>query len=120
MEVADLRAPEWRRGRVVLLGDAAATLLPSVGAGAATAMESAAVLNDELSRADSRHLSGALALYERCRHEPVTGLQDGSCTMFRMATTRRAALAAVRDAAFRVVPEGMMMRDVERSLEQPI
>ena len=120
VEVADLRAPEWHRGRVVLLGDAAATLLPSVGAGAATGMESAAVLNDELSRADARHLSGALALYEKRRRKPVSGLQDGSRTMFRMATTRRTALAAARDAAFRVVPEGMMMRDVERSMEQPI
>ena len=120
IEVADLRAPEWRRGRVVLLGDAVATLLPSVGAGAATAMESAAVLNDELSRADARHVSRALALYERRRRKPVTGLQDGSRAMFRMATTRRTALAAVRDAAFRVVPEGMMMGDVERSMEQPI
>ena len=120
VEVADLRVPEWRKGRVVLPGDAAATLLPSVGAGAATAMESAAVLNDELSRADAEHLSGALALYEKRRRKPVAGLQDGSRSMFRMATTRRATLARVRDAAFRVVPENMMMRDVERSLERPI
>ena len=83
-------------------------------------MDSAAVLNDELSGSDARHVSRALALYERRRRKPVTGLQDGSRAMLRMATTRRTALAAVRDAAFRVVPEGMMMRDFERSMKRPI
>lgn len=120
IQVADLLAHEWHRGRVVLLGDAAATLLPSVGAGAATAMESAAVLNDELSRADARHLAGALALYQKRRRKPVSGLRGGSRAMFRMATTRRAALAAARDAAFQLIPEGMMLGDVERSMERPI
>lgn len=120
IEVADLRVPEWYRGRAVLLGDAAATLLPSVGAGAATSMESAAVLNDELSRADARHLSGALRFYEKRRRKLVTGLQNGSYTMFRMATTRRVALAALRDTAFRMVPEGMLLKDVEQSLARPI
>jgi len=112
LEVADLRAPDWYRGRVVLLGDAAATLLPSVGAGAASAMESAAVLNDELSRADAEHLSGALRLYEKRRRGRVTKLQNGSRAMFRMGTARRLALAAVRDTAFRLVPEGTLMREI--------
>lgn len=120
LRVADLRAPEWRRGRVVLVGDAATTLLPSVGAGASVAMESAAVLADELSRADAGHLSGALRLYEARRRKPVTGLQNGSRAMFRAATTRRRILAAVRDAAFRLAPEGMLLREVERSMERPI
>jgi 2-polyprenyl-6-methoxyphenol hydroxylase-like FAD-dependent oxidoreductase len=120
LEVADLMAPEWHRGRVVLLGDAAATLLPSVGAGAASAMESAAVLNDELSRADARYLSGALRLYEKRRRERVTKLQNGSRTMFRMGTARRPALAAARNAAFRLVPEGMLMREIVEGMEQPI
>ena len=120
LEVADLMAPEWHRGRVVLLGDAAATLLPSVGAGAASAMESAAVLNDELSRADARYLSGALRLYEKRRRERVTRLQNGSRAMFRMGTARRPALAAARNAAFRLVPEGMLMREIVEGMEQPI
>lgn len=120
IDVADLRAPEWYRGRVVLIGDAAATLLPSVGAGAATATESAAVLNDELSRADDRHVREALELYEKRRRGRVIGLQNGSRAMFRMATTRRPALAAIRDAAFRLAPEGMLMRDIEQGLKRPI
>ena len=120
LEVADLRTREWHRGRVVLIGDAAATLLPSVGAGAASAMEAAAVLNDELSRADAGHLSGALRLYEKRRRERVTKLQNGSRAMFRMGTARRPALAAVRDTAFRLVPEGMLMREIVEGMERPI
>jgi hypothetical protein len=40
--------------------------------------------------------------------------------MFRVATTRRTALAAARDAAFRVAPEGMLLGGIERSMERPI
>jgi 2-polyprenyl-6-methoxyphenol hydroxylase-like FAD-dependent oxidoreductase len=95
-------------------------LLSSVGAGAATAIESAAVLSDELSRADARHLSGALKLYEKRRRKQVARLQNGSRTMFRIATTRRVILAALRDTTFRMMPEGMLLKDVEESLERPI
>jgi 2-polyprenyl-6-methoxyphenol hydroxylase-like FAD-dependent oxidoreductase len=83
-------------------------------------MESATVLKYELSRAYARHVSGALALYEKRRRKPVSGLQGGSRAMFRVATTRRTALAAARDAAFRVAPEGMLLGGIERSMERPI
>lgn len=83
-------------------------------------MEAAAVLNDELSRADAGHLSGALRLYEKRRRERVTKLQNGSRVMFRMGTARRPALAAVRDTAFRLVPEGMLMREIVEGMERPI
>lgn len=47
--MADVRAPQWTRGRVALVGDAAAAFLPTAGIGASMALESAAVLADELS-----------------------------------------------------------------------
>mgnify|MGYP003693748485 CR=1 FL=1 len=43
--------PAWARGRVALLGDAAHALTPNMGQGAGMAMEDAAVLAAELSRA---------------------------------------------------------------------
>ena len=113
-------APKWYRGRVVLLGDAAATLLPSVGAGAASAMKSAAVMSDELSRTDAGHLSGALRLYEKRRRERMTKLQNGSRAMFRMGTARRPILAVARDTAFRLVPEGMLIKEIVEGMERPI
>src|SRR5690606_2829035 len=53
--MADCRSRVWSRGRVVLLGDAAAAFLPTAGVGASAAMDSAAALADELSRADASH-----------------------------------------------------------------
>lgn len=53
--MADVRSPRWVRGRIVLVGDAAAAFLPTAGIGASMALESAAVLADELSRTDAAH-----------------------------------------------------------------
>jgi 2-polyprenyl-6-methoxyphenol hydroxylase-like FAD-dependent oxidoreductase len=67
-DIYDLKLQQWRRGRVVLIGDAGAAILPTAGVGASMAMESAAVLADELSRADSRFLEYSLERFiARCR-----------------------------------------------------
>src|SRR5690606_21944871 len=60
--MADVRAPQWVQGRVALVGDAAAAFLPTAGIGASMALESAAVLADELSRTDPTYLPNALQL----------------------------------------------------------
>ena len=65
----DARAPDWTKGRVVLLGDAAAAFLPTAGIGASMAMESAAVLADELSRAGAHDIPLALSFFEKRRRE---------------------------------------------------
>lgn len=64
LDMTELKAPRWHGGRVVLVGDTAAAVLPTAGLGASLAMESAAVLSDELSRADAGHVPVALRLYE--------------------------------------------------------
>jgi 2-polyprenyl-6-methoxyphenol hydroxylase-like FAD-dependent oxidoreductase len=48
--MTDVRAKDWVKGRVLLCGDAAVGFMPTAGAGANTAMRSAASLADELSR----------------------------------------------------------------------
>ena len=50
-DIEEVRQPDWARGRVALLGDAAHALTPNMGQGAGMAMEDAAVLADELSKA---------------------------------------------------------------------
>ena len=65
----DCRTTTWRKGRVVLLGDAAVGFLPTAGIGASMAMESAAALNDILSRTGPGFLELALERFER-RHRP--------------------------------------------------
>ena len=53
--MTDFRAKVWSRGRTVLLGDAAAAFLPTADVGASAAMDAAAPLSDELSRASNDH-----------------------------------------------------------------
>ena len=79
---ADVHADRWTLGRVVLVGDAAHATVPigAMGAmGASLAMESAAVLADELSRADSASIPQVLAQYVARRRPRVSpfGTQEG-------------------------------------------
>jgi 2-polyprenyl-6-methoxyphenol hydroxylase-like FAD-dependent oxidoreductase len=57
--------PQWTRGRVTLLGDAAHPMSPSVGQGAGMALEDAVVLAAQLR--DHRDLAAALAAYNDVR-----------------------------------------------------
>jgi len=61
--VSQIRMPSWTRGRVALLGDAAACPSLLAGQGSALAMVEAYVLATELARARSPH--EAFAAYER-------------------------------------------------------
>lgn len=77
-KIEDLRAARWTKNRVCLLGDAACAFLPTSPLGAGMAMESAAVLADELSRAGSATIPQALIYYEkRCRPRSIMA-QDES------------------------------------------
>jgi len=58
--------PQWTRGRVTVLGDAAHPMLPYLGQGACQAIEDGAVLAAALSAEASDPLTG-LARYERTR-----------------------------------------------------
>jgi salicylate hydroxylase len=58
--------PQWTRGRVTVLGDAAHPMLPYLGQGACQAMEDGCVLAMALD-AMPEDVPGALALYERSR-----------------------------------------------------
>jgi 2-polyprenyl-6-methoxyphenol hydroxylase-like FAD-dependent oxidoreductase len=50
-DIEEVHQAAWARGRVALLGDAAHALTPNMGQGAGMAMEDAAILANELSRA---------------------------------------------------------------------
>jgi 2-polyprenyl-6-methoxyphenol hydroxylase-like FAD-dependent oxidoreductase len=58
--------PQWTRGRVTVLGDAAHPMLPYLGQGACQAIEDGAVLATALSAEAADPLTG-LARYERTR-----------------------------------------------------
>ncbi len=62
--VSQIRMPSWTRGRVALLGDAAACVSLLAGQGSALAMVEAYVLAAELARAHGNHVQ-AFERYER-------------------------------------------------------
>jgi 2-polyprenyl-6-methoxyphenol hydroxylase-like FAD-dependent oxidoreductase len=72
-DIEEIRQPEWARGRVALLGDAAHALTPNMGQGAGMAMEDAAVLVQELTRAarGETDMTSALATYVDRRRRRV-------------------------------------------------
>ena len=119
LDMTELKATEWHTGRAVLVGDAAAAVLPTAGLGASLAMESAAVLADELLRTDAPHVPNALGLYEKRRRERVTKLQNGSGMVLRLLGVRRPALVAARNGVLRRLPE-KALGDVGGWMEKPI
>jgi 2-polyprenyl-6-methoxyphenol hydroxylase-like FAD-dependent oxidoreductase len=119
-QLADQRAASWVKGRVALLGDAAAAFLPTAGIGASMAMESAAVLADELSRADAAHLDHALAFYETRRRKRVEAAQNDSRHMARMMFIETVPLAWGRDQALKFYSLDQLVKQIAKIFDQPI
>ena len=67
--------PNWTRGRLTLLGDAAHPMLPHVGQGANQAIEDAVALATVLHRADRTTAPRALCLYQALRRERTARVQ---------------------------------------------
>ena len=117
---SDIRAPHWSKGRVVLMGDAAVAFLPTAGVGASMAMESAAVLNDELSRADARRVPAAIDFFTKRRRERVEKAQDDSRQLADLMFVERKPVSKVRDFLMRFYSLKMLANDILESLDEPI
>ncbi len=118
--LADVRSADWVQNRVVLMGDAACGFLPTAGVGASMAMESAAVLADELSRTDARYLDHALALYVKRRKRRVEAIQDDSRKLARLMFVKSAPIAAMRNYASRFMSLEMAMGAITKAFDEPI
>ena len=94
----------WRRGRVVLLGDAAHAMLPHHGQGANTTIEDAVTVA-ELIAADPRDLDGAFAAYEALRRPRTRAIQRASWMGNRGLHLPDGPGAARRDALIARFPE---------------
>lgn len=70
--------PDWVRGRVALLGDAAHAMLPYQGQGASQAIEDAAVLAEEISLCLPTMMDEALVRYEGRRFQRASDVQIAS------------------------------------------
>jgi 2-polyprenyl-6-methoxyphenol hydroxylase-like FAD-dependent oxidoreductase len=118
--MADVRSPHWVQGRVALVGDAAAAFLPTAGIGASMALESAAVLADELRRTDTAYLPNALELYERRRRRRVEAAQTQSRRLARLMFMRSPQLAALRNRALKHASIEQMVGPLMKGLREPI
>jgi 2-polyprenyl-6-methoxyphenol hydroxylase-like FAD-dependent oxidoreductase len=118
--MADVRAPRWVQRRVVLVGDAATAFLPTAGIGASMALESAAVLADELSRTSTEYLPNALALYERRRRRRVETAQAQSRRLAQLMFLQSPTLCAMRNGLLRFATMEQLVGPLVSALRRPI
>jgi 2-polyprenyl-6-methoxyphenol hydroxylase-like FAD-dependent oxidoreductase len=112
----------WSQGRVLLLGDSCTAILPTAGVGASSAMESAAVLADILTRSDSKDIPQALALYRQRRFPRAERLQKESRAMARYMFVRSGLVAGSRDLIMRGLSQMGMFQMIgfSKVLDDPI
>jgi 2-polyprenyl-6-methoxyphenol hydroxylase-like FAD-dependent oxidoreductase len=104
--------PRYAHGRVVMVGDAAHGALPTMGQGAATALEDAATLGSLVGSAD---LGAALEAFDRARRPRCRGIARQAATMARIgADVGGGWRQSLRNAAFRAVPGGLLARSGAR------
>lgn len=70
--------PQWAKGHVTILGDAAHPMVPFMAQGACMAIEDAVVLGRALSGAGSNDVEAGLAAYERERKPRTARIQESS------------------------------------------
>jgi 2-polyprenyl-6-methoxyphenol hydroxylase-like FAD-dependent oxidoreductase len=116
----DIRAKTWSTGRVVLLGDAATAFLPTAGVGASHAMESAAVLADELLRVEASTVQRALRLFELRHRKRVEAAQNDSRNLAKVMLVSSTPLAWARDELMKHYSVDKFIASIMQSLDQPI
>ena len=88
----------WRRGRLVLAGDAAHSMSPQLGQGVNMALMDAMALRDALR--SEPHLDDALAQYQSVRRRHVSIYHFWSHWLTPLFQSERDLVARVRDASF--------------------
>jgi len=116
----DCRSHHWRKGRVILLGDAATGFLPTAGVGASMAMESAAALSDELSRTNAERVEQALDLYEKRHRWRVEKAQNNSRQLARLIFVKSKPVDWFRKQLIKFYSVEDFIRSIARIMEEPI
>jgi 2-polyprenyl-6-methoxyphenol hydroxylase-like FAD-dependent oxidoreductase len=119
-DFGNVSSEQWSRGRVLLIGDAAHAILPTGGMGASLAMESAAVLAEELCRTDSRLLTYALDRYAARRRPRVDRIQTQSRRLGRVMFAGNALLTRLRNRALRIMADEPLLDTVDDILAERI
>ncbi len=120
LDINDLAAPlrTFRRGRCVLLGDAAHAMTPDLGQGGGQALEDAATLTrllEPLAGDDepaSQSLDRALTDYDRLRRPRTQRIARRARTVGRVAQAGSVVGQRLRDTALRCVPPSAAARQL--------
>lgn len=118
--LSDVRTKNWYKGRVVLLGDAAVGFLPTAGVGASMAMESAAVLADELSRTNTNYLDWALSLYQKRRQKRVEKTQSDSRQLAKYMFFKSNFWSNVRNKLLKFYSIKNIAKSIDKNFQEPI
>ena len=116
----DVRAPAWSSGRVVFCGDSGTAFLPTAGVGAANALRCAAVLADELSRADAALVPLAIELYVARSASTVHANQDASRRLAHAMFVEGRVRGRVRDEIMRHYPLERIVKPIVDALHRPM
>lgn len=111
--VAQVRLPRWSRGRVALIGDAAACPTPLTGLGTSVALVQAYVLAGELARARGDH-HAAFDRYEEIARPYVTTAQELPPGGVNGYAPRSAMAIRMRTASMRAMTRWPMRPILER------
>jgi 2-polyprenyl-6-methoxyphenol hydroxylase-like FAD-dependent oxidoreductase len=103
---------QWHRGRVVLLGDAAHAATPTLGQGAAQAIEDAYAL--ALTLDEHGTPEAAFSKYEELRMKKAHRVVRRSRQMGRLAHTQRGWARRLTGAALRLAPGALQRRELRR------
>lgn len=112
--------PTFRRGRTLLLGDAAHAMTPDLGQGGGQAMEDAATLAALLApvaRNQDPDLDAALVRYDSLRRKRTQPMARAARAVGRVAQLGFGPAVVLRDTAMRITPASAMagrIRAVQR------
>ncbi|BDD11700.1 oxidoreductase (plasmid) [Fulvitalea axinellae] len=116
-EFHDCQTKNWRKGQVILLGDAACGFLPTAGVGASMAMDSAVALVDELSRTDKEHIEYGLHLYISRQKKRVESAQRNSRRLAKLMFVESKFRARLRDCLLRFYSLDDFIKDIRKIME---
>ncbi len=118
--LSDVRSQLWYKKRIVLVGDAAVGFLPTSDAGASMAMESAAVLADELMRIDVYRLDWALSIYQKRRQPRVETAQEDSRSLAKHMFVKSVFSSRVRNYLLQRYSLKSLQESIDRIFQAPI